>query len=304
MKQLLILSGKGGTGKTTIASAFIRLADAKAYADCDVDAPNLHLITGWSGKPAKSDFYGLPKAELNPELCTLCDQCRQHCRFDAISADQEYQVDPFACEGCGVCEYVCPAGAITMVPASAGELMLYSDTDKVFSTAQLKMGSGTSGLLVTEVKKQMKSVEVNAKLAIIDGSPGIGCPVIASLSGVDMVLLVAEPSVSGISDMERIVDTAAKFGTKTAVCINKYDTNKENTKKIEDFCQKRGLSFAGSVPFDPQAVTAVNNGQTVVDIDCASGRAVKKIYDRVMDLLFEKDRPESAEKTSGKTEEN
>ena len=168
MKQLLILSGKGGTGKTTIASAFIKLANAKAYADCDVDAPNLHLITGWSAEPAKTDYYGLPKAEINSELCIQCNQCRQNCRFDAISIGEKYKVDPFACEGCGVCEYVCPVEAITMIPAVAGELMLYSDGEKVFSTAQLKMGSGTSGMLVTEVKKQMKAATVDTELAIID----------------------------------------------------------------------------------------------------------------------------------------
>ena len=288
MKQLLILSGKGGTGKTTIASAFIKLADAKAYADCDVDAPNLHLIAGWSVKPAKTDYYGLPKAEIDPELCIKCDQCRQNCRFDAISTDEKYKVAPFACEGCGVCEYVCPVEAITMIPAVAGELMLYSDGEKVFSTARLKMGSGTSGMLVTEVKKQMKAAIADAKLAIIDGSPGIGCPVIASLSGVDMVLIVAEPSISGISDMERIINTAAKFGTKTAVCINKYDTNIENTEKIEEFCKKQELPFIGRIPFDSNAVKAINNGQTIVDIDCTSGTAVKDVYHKTMNLLFEK----------------
>ena len=288
MKQLLILSGKGGTGKTTIASAFIKLADAKAYADCDVDAPNLHLITGWSAEPAKTDYYGLPKAEINSELCIQCDQCRQNCRFDAISIGEKYKVDPFACEGCGVCEYVCPVEAITMIPAVAGELMLYSDREKVFSTAQLKMGSGTSGMLVTEVKKQMKAVTADTELSIIDGSPGIGCPVIASLSGVDMVLIVAEPSISGISDMERVIKTAAKFGTKTAVCINKYDTNIENTEKIEEFCKKQGLPFIGRIPFDLGAVKAINNGQTIVDIDCTSGTAVKDVYHKTMNLLFEK----------------
>ena len=232
MKQLLILSGKGGTGKTTIASAFVKLADAKAYADCDVDAPNLHLIMDLKTEPKRTDFYGLEKAEIDTQICNQCGLCKKNCRFDAISADENYKVDPFACEGCGVCEYICPVNAAKMVPAVAGELMLYTDKEKVFSTAQLKMGSGTSGLLVTEVKKQMKSAAKDANLAIIDGSPGIGCPVIASLSGVDMVLIVAEPSISGISDMERIINTASKFGIKTAICINKYDTNIENTKKI------------------------------------------------------------------------
>ena len=288
MKQLLILSGKGGTGKTTIASAFIKLADAKAYADCDVDAPNLHLIMGWKAEPKKTDYYGLPIAKIDLDMCIECDQCRENCRFDAINAEPNYKVDPFACEGCGVCEYVCPAEAITLKPAVAGELMLYSNEEKAFSTAQLRMGSGTSGLLVTEVKKQLKSAAADAELAIIDGSPGIGCPVIASLSGVDMVLIVAEPSVSGISDMERIINTAAKFGTKTAVCINKFDTNIENTETIEEFCKKQGLPFIGRIPFDANAVKAINNGQTIVDIDCTSGTAVKEVYHKTMNLLFEK----------------
>jgi len=286
---LLILSGKGGTGKTTIASAFIKLSNAKAYADCDIDAPNLHLVTGWNSQVKKTDYYGLPKAEINLELCNNCGQCRQNCRFDAIKSDPDYKVDPFACEGCGVCEYVCPVGAITLKPAVAGELMLYSDEEKVFSTAQLKMGSGTSGMLVSEVKKQMRSSAGKVELAIIDGSPGIGCPVIASLSGVDMVLIVAEPSISGISDMEHIINTAAKFGTKTAVCINKYDTNIENTEKIEEYCKKQRLSYIGKIPFDSNAVKAINNGQTIVDIDCTSGSAVKEVYHKTINLLFEKD---------------
>ncbi|MBP7294025.1 ATP-binding protein [Veillonella sp. YH-vei2232] len=287
MKQLLILSGKGGTGKTTIASAFIKLANAKAYADCDVDAPNLHLITEQSSQPRKTDYYGLPKAEINPELCIECDRCRQNCRFDSISVDKKYKVDPFACEGCGVCKAVCPVEAISLKPAVAGELMLYANEGEVFSTAQLKMGSGTSGMLVTEVKKQMKSEIVNGNLAIIDGSPGIGCPVIASLSGVDMVLIVAEPSISGISDLERIIKTAAKFGTMTVICINKFDTNVENTEKIEALCKKQRLTFMGRIPFDSNAVKAINNGRTIVDIDCASGAAVKAVYNKTMKLLFE-----------------
>ncbi|MEG6613939.1 ATP-binding protein [Pseudoclostridium thermosuccinogenes] len=287
MKQLLILSGKGGTGKTTIASAFIKLSKAKAYADCDVDAPNLHLITKQSSQPRKTDYYGLPKAEIDTYLCIECGQCRQNCRFDAISADEKYKVDPFACEGCGVCELVCPVGAVALKPAVAGELMLYADKEEVFSTAQLKMGSGTSGMLVTEVKKHMKSATADVEFAIIDGSPGIGCPVIASLSGVDMVLIVAEPSISGISDMERIINTAAKFGVKTAVCINKFDTNMQNTEKIENFCTDQGISLMGRIPFDSDAVKAINNGHTIVDIVCASGAAVKAVFSKTMELLFE-----------------
>jgi len=287
MRQLLILSGKGGTGKTTVASAFIKLADAKAYADCDVDAPNLHLISDWKEAPERADYFGLPKAHIDNEKCISCDICRQHCRFDAISNDYGiYRVDPFSCEGCSVCEYVCPEGAISMLPSIDGELMLYKSDERVFSTAQLKMGSGTSGLLVTEVKKRMKEKAPDTDMAIIDGSPGIGCPVIASLSGVDMVLIVAEPSISGISDMERIISTAKGFEVNIAVCINKYDTNLEKTKEIEGYCKEKGLPFVGEIPFDLDAVKAVNSGKTIVDIDCASGEAVKYIFDGTMDLLL------------------
>jgi len=286
MKQLLILSGKGGTGKTTVAGAFISLAGARAYADCDVDAPNLHLIMKRWSEPERKDYFGLPKAEIDHKRCTRCDLCRQNCRFNAISLNDHYQVDLFACEGCGVCEVICPEEAITLQPAVAGELMLYREEDSVFSTAQLRMGSGTTGLLVTEVKKQLCEAVGEAELAVIDGSPGIGCPVIASLNGADLVLIVTEPSVSGISDMERIIQTAEIFNMQITVCINKYDTNLENTALIETYCAEKNLPFSGKIPFDPEAVRAINSGKTIIDLDCPSGTAVKEVYHRTMELLF------------------
>lgn len=285
MVQLLVLSGKGGTGKTTVAGAFIKLSAAKAFADCDVDAPNLHLILPQQTEVVESDFYGMPKAHVHADLCVHCDLCRQSCRFNAIDNDNGYKVDPFACEGCGVCAYVCPADAITMEPAVTGELMLYKN-EHVFSTAKLKMGSGNSGKLVSEVKKQMISYAVKAEIAVIDGSPGIGCPVIASISGVDMVLIVTEPSVSGISDLERIVKTSSHFGVRLAVCVNKYDTNTANTHKIEAYCEDAKLDFVGKIPFDPVAAKALNRGLNITDVDCPAGNAIKTVFANTVRLLY------------------
>lgn len=287
MKQLLILSGKGGTGKTTIASAFIRLANAKAYADCDVDAPNLHLVTQHSSPTKKSAFYGMDKAYIDTDNCISCGICEDNCRFNAISQKENlYQVNYYACEGCGVCEVICPTGAVSLKPAIAGDLIFYNN-NAIFSTAQLRMGSGNSGKLVTEVKEQMKreTLGIGIELAIIDGSPGIGCPVIASLNGVDMVLVVAEPSLSGISDMKRIIGIAQRFQTKTAVCVNKYDINLGNTAEIESFCKQFNLPFVGKIPFDSKAIEAINNGLSIVEIDCVAGRATKEVFAKTIEIL-------------------
>ncbi len=286
MKQLLILSGKGGTGKTTVAGALIKLSQARAYADCDVDAPNLHLSMAQTGEAERLDFYGMPKAQIDAERCIGCGQCEEHCRFHAIIQKNGTVVDPFSCEGCGVCEALCPVNAVSVHPAVAGEQMLYRGTQSTFSTARLNMGSGTSGKLVTEVKKRMLlSLLSETELAIIDGSPGIGCPVIASMSGVSMVLIVTEPSISGVSDMERIIRTAEIFRTPLCVCVNKADVNSELTRQIECFCETRQIPFVGTIPYDPLAVTAINNGKTIVEVDCPSGKAVRQIYTETLRLL-------------------
>lgn len=287
MRQLLILSGKGGTGKTTLASAFIHISGARAYADCDVDAPNLHLIKRDYTEEEHHDYFGMDKMAIDPERCISCGKCMAHCRFDAISNEKGYKVSPLACEGCGVCALVCPVSAIHSEKVKAGDLSIFKG-ESFFSTAKLKMGSGTSGLLVTEVKKQLKSCPFEADLVVIDGSPGIGCPVIASISGVDMVLIVAEPSVSGLSDLKRIVDTAKIFKPKLAVCVNKFDTNEALTEAIISYCKTEGVDYVGKVPFDPQVVKAVNNGVSMVSETGKASIAIKSVYDNTISILNNK----------------
>lgn len=325
MKQLVILSGKGGTGKTTIAASLIVLAGNKAYADCDVDAPNLQQVVcnasfsmniseryksaslicglhtqdniqnrppiyGTDAKPETADFYGYQKAVKYGDFCTNCGKCEELCRFGAI---KDGKVNPYECEGCGVCEAFCPSTgedgkkAIRLENNVSGQTMVYKNEGEVFSTAELKMGNGASGKLVTQVRKNLYNSMDGQKLVIIDGSPGIGCPVIASVTGVDMVLVVTEPTLSGMHDMERIVETANKFGAACVVCINKYDVNPVNTQKIEEYCAQRDIPVAGRIPFDPQVIEAVNTGRPVVLIDDSIAKdAILKIWETVSSLLL------------------
>ena len=285
MKRLLFLSGKGGTGKTTTAAAFAYFSGAKALADCDVDAPNLHLVTHLTGIPEESDFIGADKACIDPDICIGCGQCVQHCRFDAIRrAGTVCEVNEYACEGCGVCAYVCPVQAVTLAPDKAGRKQLYKG-EQVFSTARLKMGRGNSGKLVTEVKLALLKNAPDTPLALIDGSPGIGCPVIASVSGVDQVLVVAEPSRSGISDLERLLETANTFRTKLAVCVNKWNVSPAHTQEIEDCCARKGVAFVGKMPYDKAASEAINEGQSLAAQPGPAADALYQVYCRTMALM-------------------
>lgn len=288
MKRLLILSGKGGTGKTTTAAAFLQFAQARAAADCDVDAPNLHLVTRQSVSPEVSAFFGGEKVVIDPERCTGCGLCAHHCRFDALEIKNgTCRVNEYACEGCGVCVHLCPAGAVRLTPDTAGQKELYRNPDgRIFSTATLKMGRGNSGKLVTDVKMAMlKNAPPDAGLAIIDGSPGIGCPVIASVSGMDLVLVVAEPSLSGRSDLERLVKTAQTLQVPLAVCVNKWDVSPDNTQAIQDFCQTAEIPFLGVIPYDKHAALAINTGQSLAEIDCPARDALKTIFEAASSLL-------------------
>ena len=279
MKQLLILSGKGGTGKTTVASAFIELSKGKAFADCDVDAPNLHLVMSQLSEPVKTDYYGFGKAVIDQEKCIRCGLCEENCNFGAI---KDFSIGEFECEGCGVCVEICPVQAITMQDHVSGDMMLYKNDGRVFSTAQLKMGSGASGKLVTAVKQQLTQEAPDSELAIIDGSPGIGCPVIASISGVDFVLIVAEPTISGMHDMKRIIETSKHFGVSCAVCINKFDVNEDTANEIESYCNGLSVPVIGRIPYDGTVVKAVNNCQSIATYpESPAGKAIKAIWDKI-----------------------
>lgn len=287
MKKLLVLSGKGGTGKTTTAAAFIHFSNAEAFADCDVDAPNLHLVTEMESEPETSDFIGAEKAWINSGKCSGCGTCMEHCHFNAIkNVNSVYKVLDYLCEGCGVCEYVCPSSAVTLKDDVAGQLALYKER-RVFSTAELKMGRGNSGKLVAAVKAALFNAAAPEKeFAVVDGSPGIGCPVISSVSGMDMILIVTEPTVSGRSDLERLLESAAVFQTKTAVCVNKWDINPEQTDAIEKFCLERHILFAGKIPYDKTVPAAVNSGQSIADFDCPARDALLDVYHNTIKELY------------------
>lgn len=285
MKRLLILSGKGGTGKTTTAAAFIRFSKSRAIADCDVDAPNLHIVTEKNNECKTKEFIGSNKAVIDENACVHCGICAEKCRFDAIlDKGKSYYVDEYNCEGCGVCQYVCPKDAVRLVEDVAGEQKLYLG-DAVFSTATLKMSRGNSGKLVTAVKLDMLKHAPETELAIVDGSPGIGCPVIASVSGMDLVLVVAEPSISGLHDLKRLVKTADTLGTKLAVCVNKWDQSPENTECIVSFCEENKIPFTGKIPYDKTASKAINEGKSLAEIDCAARTALLEVYENVRGLL-------------------
>lgn len=288
MKQLLVLSGKGGTGKTTLSSAFIELSGVKAFADCDVDAPNLHLVTNHLEQVEAAPYEGLPKAFIQQEHCIQCGKCFENCRFKAIIHDEVgYKVNALKCEGCGLCEVLCPTKAMVKEKAVVGETKLYQHEERVFSTATLKMGSGTTGKLVSQVKKNLreKIKDSYQGLIIIDGSPGIGCPVIASISGVDLVLVVAEPSASGLHDMKRILETAKHLQVKCVVCINKYTMHLGYTELIEGYCEQEGIAYVGKIPFDKEGMRLINEGKTVVARPTQVGQAIEVIYNQLLKII-------------------
>ena len=282
MKKLLILSGKGGTGKTTIASCFIKLSKSNNFADCDVEAPNLHLLYK-KGKENSKPYYGLKKAKINKEKCLNCGICQDNCRFNAIDyKDRQNQVNTYKCEGCGVCGLVCPNEAIDYIDSVSGSIDLYKN-EYLFSTGSLKMGSGNSGLLVTEVKKQLD--ENYKRFTIIDGPPGIGCPVIASISGVDFVLIVTEPSYSGFSDLKRIIKTVKKFKINFGVCINKFDINLNLSNIIREYLFLNSYNYLGKISYSDKVDNIINKGELVIDFDYLIGEEIRKLFRQTIKLV-------------------
>ena len=288
MKQITIISGKGGTGKTTIASNFIKLARDHIAVDSDVDAANLHILLDPKIKETK-DFIGGAVAEVSDE-CTNCGECENLCRFEAISnSSSDIKIDPIRCEGCGVCEYVCPVDAIKLESHNQG---YYYTSESSFCTlvhAKLNPGAENSGLLVTRVRNVAEDVanNQNKKAIIIDGAPGIGCPVISSLNGVDYAMIVTEPTLSGISDFIKVFEVTKFFNIKTFVCVNKYDINLSNTEKIYDFCLKNDIELIGKIPYDDKVPICLSNKKFIIDEPSSeAGKEIKKIWEKVKEYLY------------------
>lgn len=249
MKEITILSGKGGTGKTTITASLAVLAANSVMADCDVDAPDLHMLLH-PQTIQKQKFRGPKLAEIDRERCVKCNLCQEACRFEAI---EDSQIDPILCEGCGTCAIVCPEDAVTLKERISGEAFISKTKYGLMSHALLFPGGANSGKLVTLVRQNARNVaeKEHRDLILIDGPPGIGCPVIASVTGVNMGVVVTEPTVSGIHDMKRVLQLLAHFNVKPVVCINKHDLNQRNTRNIEQFCSRKKIDIIGRVSFDP-----------------------------------------------------
>ena len=264
MKQVVIISGKGGTGKTVLTGSFAALAKDIVIADCDVDAADLHLLLQPKIKK-KYEFHSGYLPTINSSLCVQCGKCRELCRFDAIS--KYYKINKVNCEGCAFCSYICPEKAITMEENNAGEWYISETRFGPLVHAKLGIAEESSGKLVSCVRKKAKEI-AEAKRAyfiLIDGTPGIGCPVIASLSGVDLAIVITEPSISGLHDAQRVIKVANHFNVPVKMVINKYDLNPVVSQKIEEYAQENNIQLLGKVSFDKKVVKSVVNGETVIE---------------------------------------
>ncbi len=271
MKEIVVISGKGGTGKTSITASFAFLGGADVVvADCDVDAADMHLLLQPDFARGE-DFYSGELAKIHPDECTQCGKCAGICRFDAISViDGMHTVDPLSCEGCGYCARICPTDAIENLSMNVGKWYISSiKTGSLMIHARLGIGADNSGKLVAKVKNEAKRLaeETNKDYIIVDGSPGIGCPVVSSLSGASFVVLVTEPSVSGLHDLKRVYELVKKFNLKAGCIINKSDINEKVTQEIEAFLMEENILHIVNLPYDEQFTNAMTNGQTIIESD-------------------------------------
>ena len=280
MKEIVVLSGKGGTGKTTIVGSFAALAKSKVMVDCDVDAADLHLLLEPQVKETR-DFWSGRKAHINPEKCTQCGLCEEACRFAAI---KDFRIDAISCEGCGFCFHICPEQAVAMEQNLSGQWFVSETRYGPLVHARLGIAQENSGRLVTVVRHNARLIAQREGLDYIlsDGPPGIGCPVIASLSGVALALLVTEPTLSGMHDLSRVLGVCRHFGVTAMVCINKYDLNEENTSNIERFCGEQGIEVVSKSPFDNVVTRALVAGLPVVEYsDGGVAGEMKKLWQAV-----------------------
>jgi MinD superfamily P-loop ATPase len=285
MKQVTILSGKGGTGKTTITACFATLSENAVFADCDVDASNLHLLLNPKIKET-NEFMGLNVAYIDPEKCIKCGKCMEVCRFNAI---EDFVVDPIHCEGCKVCVVNCPVMAIEYNPRVSGHAYISETKYGPMSHARLTPGMENSGKLVTQVRQNASKIaeEQEKDLVLVDGSPGIGCPVIASIANVDASVVVVEPTLSGIHDLKRALELLEHFEITPYVIMNKYDINEENSADLEKFCNENNIELLGMIPFDPTVTKAMVQRKPIVEFspDSPAAKAIVEIWKRFSSLL-------------------
>lgn len=284
MKTLTIVSGKGGTGKTSIVGSFASLAKNTVFADCDVDAADLSLITDARIK-TEQEFKASQKARIDFAKCIECGDCENACSFNAI---QNCTVDHFLCEGCRVCSLVCPQGAINMEDVCSGQLFVSDTPYGPLVHARLEPGEENSGKLVTLVRQTAEQIarDQGFENIIVDGPPGIGCPVIASLTGATASLIVTEPTLSAISDLKRVLSVCKHFKVLAFVCINRCDLYEENVRRITEFCQREGVEILGLIPYDLNVVRALVQGKPVVCYtDSAASRQIKKLWSQLAERV-------------------
>ena len=284
MKELVVISGKGGTGKTSIMAAFASLAKNKVLCDADVDAADLHLLTDPEIKKLY-DFQGGGIAVIDPDKCTQCGLCRELCRWEAIS--EQFEVDSIECEGCGVCVDFCPEQAIEFPLSTCGQWFISDTRFGPMVHARLGIAEENSGKLVTLIRQEAKKLAEKNKLDLIitDGPPGVGCPVIASIGGATALLIVTEPTVSGLHDMERVAQLADHFKVPAMVCVNKFDLNTDQTQAIEKLAKEKNMTVLERIPFDPIFTKSMVQGKTIFEYNTESitGQAVKQVWRKIIE---------------------